>query len=165
MSTTIEKPLTLTQQSAAALEQAAAVIGASDLKALAAAINGIALEAIRSDGSFASQVRSRYAELTARSKPKKAAAPRQSQPKSAPPELVVRHQVPMRSGSVGAAPDPYYLLAMYEADQLPLALERYGASELKLAAELVQQKNPGTKPTNKGNRKALIDYIVHYVVN
>lgn len=165
MSTAIEKPLTVTQQSAVALQQSAVVIGASDLKALAAAINSVALETLRSDANFVARVRTRYDELTARSMPKRATTSRKSQRRSAPAELVVRHQVPMRSGSVGAAPDPYHLLAMYDADQLPLALERYSLPDLKLATEIVQENNPGTKPTNKGNRKALIDYIVHYVVS
>ena len=159
MSTVLEKPLTATQRATKASRQAAELLGLADAKAVSAALAEAALEGIRRNPSFAAHVRNLYGEITATAKPKRPTS------RSAAPdvELVPRKHIGAREANPGAPPDPYYLLELYEADQLPLALGRYKVPDLKLAAELVQQRNPGTKPTNKGSRDALIEYIVQHV--
>lgn len=159
MSTRLEKPLTATQRSAEAARQAAELLGLQDVKAVAAALAETALRNVRRDPAFADHVRLLYNEMAKTARPKRAPA----QPTAERVELVPREQVTAREPNPGGAPDPYYLLELYGADQLAFALARYKVADLKLAAELVQQRNPGTKPTNKGNRDALIAYIVQHV--
>lgn len=158
MSTAIEKRLTASQRATQAAQQAADILGLSDAKSVAAALAEAGVESLRANPSFAARVRDIYAEIAKPAKPK-----RTQSHKAAPDvELAPRRHVGTREANPGAAPDPSYLLSLYGADQLPLALARYKVADLKLAAELVQQRNPGTKPTSRGNRDALIAYIVRY---
>lgn len=169
MSTAVEKPLTLTQRASEAVRQAGMVLGLNNSKALTAAMAQAALEGIERSPAFAAQVRAFYDALTASAKPvkKSTKSVKQTRSRQASPtvELVPRMNVavPRREANPGAAPDAYYLNELYGIEQLPLALSRYKLAELKLAAELVQQHNPGTKPASKSTRDALIAYIVAYV--
>ncbi len=156
MPTALEKRLTPTQRAAEAARQAAELLGCSDTKTLAVALAEAAVEAVRSNSAFAEQVRTRYAVLSESAKPRRSSTAR-VKPDI---ELVPIKHVGAREANPGAAPDPYFLLELYGADQLTLALGRYKVADLKLAVQVVQQRNPGTKPTNKSSRDALIEYIV-----
>jgi hypothetical protein len=167
MSTVVEKQLTLTQRANEAVRQAGMVLGLNNSKALTAAMTQAALEGIERSPSFAAQVRTFYDTLMASARPvKKSTKPvTQTRSRQTSPmvELVPRMNVPRREANPGAAPDAFYLKELYGIEQLALALSRYKLAELKLAAELVQQRNPGTKPDSKSSRDALIAYIVTHV--
>lgn len=156
MSTAIREALTPTQRRDEAARLAAEYLGVSDVKAVGAAMAEAAFEGIRRNPSFEAHVRNLYAQIAKAPKQKRT----QSQRAQPDVELVPRKHITAPAPNVGASPDPYYLLELYEADQLPLALSRYGLPDLKLAAELVQQRNPGTKPKNKSSRDSIIEYIV-----
>jgi hypothetical protein len=156
MSTAIRAPLTPTQRRDEAARLAAVHLGVDDVKAVAAALAEAAIEGIKRNPSFEAQVRTLYTQMARAPKVKRA----NTQRVRPDVELVPRKYIAAPAPNVGAAPDPYYLLDLYEADQLPLALSRYSLTDLRLAAELVQQKNPGTKPKSKSSRAAIIEYIV-----
>ena len=59
--------------------------------------------------------------------------------------------------------DPYFLLKVYGAKQLRTALVNFSVADLKVGAEVVEKRNPGTKPKSRAARQALTDYIVEYV--
>ncbi len=48
--------------------------------------------------------------------------------------------------------DPYLLHELYGAHQLQRALERHPLRKLQEACALVQERNPGTRPTKKTER-------------
>jgi hypothetical protein len=54
-------------------------------------------------------------------------------------------------------------LELYGREQFRAALERYPSTELKKVAAIVEEHNPVTRPSNRGQKVPLIDYIVHYV--
>jgi hypothetical protein len=63
-----------------------------------------------------------------------------------------------------AAPlDPYFLFEVYGSAQFPTALSIFPVAKLKEGAAIVERRNPGTKPTNRGQKQPLIDYIVRYI--
>jgi hypothetical protein len=59
--------------------------------------------------------------------------------------------------------DPYLLYEAYGAQQLPQILNFLSLSRLKETASIVETHNPGTKPSNRGQKTSIIDYIVKYV--
>jgi hypothetical protein len=59
-------------------------------------------------------------------------------------------------------PDPRDLRYAYGTDKLSRALQDYTMDRLKMAADKVQREHPGTKPTSRAKKQALIDYIVKY---
>lgn len=59
-------------------------------------------------------------------------------------------------------PVPSFLIRVYGREQLARALQPYMVEMLKMTAAKVEAEHPGTKPTNRSQRKALIDYIVKY---
>ena len=61
-----------------------------------------------------------------------------------------------------APPNPKDLIYVYGADKLGRALQEYSLDRLKQTAESIQQEHPGTKPTSRANKQAVIDYIIRY---
>ena len=61
-----------------------------------------------------------------------------------------------------APPDPMFLIRVWGKDQLDRALEPYMVDMLKQTAARIEATHPGTKPANRGQKKALISYIVQY---
>jgi hypothetical protein len=59
--------------------------------------------------------------------------------------------------------DPYVLRQLYGNTQLRLALQGRSVAALKLATAIVERQHPGTKPTSRTQKAALIDYIVRLV--
>jgi hypothetical protein len=78
------------------------------------------------------------------------------------PLVPIRRDLPFRDLDASAPPDPAYIIQAYGAHQLARALHDYGVDALKLTAANVEAKHPGTKPTNRGQKKPLIDYIVKH---
>lgn len=155
-------PLTVAQRAAAAAQQAAELLHLDDIKALAATLAEEALESLQRDPAFAARVLQRYATLARpTSRPKRA----RSQPVDSAEDLTPIRHIGGHPANPGAPPDPYYLYDLYGAHQLRRALSRYKLPELRLATQLVQERNPGTKPSNKSKRDPLIDYIVEQVAH
>lgn len=63
----------------------------------------------------------------------------------------------------GTRPDPYAMLQLLGKDQLPSALKELGRDGLKEAVAVVQERHPGTRPTNMGQIKPMVDYILTHV--
>ncbi len=83
--------------------------------------------------------------------------------KAAKPQLTPIRQVDPKLFGPDKPLDPYLVHYAYGDDQLRPALERFPGGELKKAAVLVEQRNPGTKPENRSQKAALINYIVAHV--
>jgi PHD/YefM family antitoxin component YafN of YafNO toxin-antitoxin module len=159
MSTAVEsKPLTLAQRSAAAAQQAAALVGADDVKRMGVALAEAALEGMRRNPSFAAHVRQLYDSMAAQR------SVRIKDPKRTTSRVEL---VPIRRLDVeinpAAPPDPYLLLDLYGPEQLPLALEPYTLPRLREAVKQVQARHPGTKPHGT-SKPAIIDYLVHLAI-
>ncbi len=59
--------------------------------------------------------------------------------------------------------DPYQLQWAYGNDQLRAVLVRGTQKDLQEATNIVQERNPGTKPTSKSSNPAMIEYILEHV--
>jgi hypothetical protein len=157
--------LTPAQRIAEATQEAASLLELDDLKTLTAALVVSALEGARRNAGFAQHVRSTYEQMLPPKKPARApAAKRQASKRADDVELVPIKDMRGHEVIPGAAPDPYFLLELYGARQLPPALGRYSLRDLQLAAEAVQQHMPGTRPKSKARRDSLIEYIVAHLV-
>jgi hypothetical protein len=162
--TTIKAP-TYPQRVTLAAESVAQYLHLDDPKRVSAALAEIVAEEVVRNPSFASRVRTRYEEL-APSKRRRGGSTRITDPK---PPKTKRTLVPLKivetgDVNIGAALDPYWLYEVYGADQLADALDEYTVASLKEAVEFVQERHPGTKPTNKGHREPIIEYVVRYVL-
>ena len=89
------------------------------------------------------------------------ASRRTSAPK--PALTPIPHVDPKLFGPEQALANPYLVQYAYGNEQLVPVLERFPVSELKRAVAVVEQRNPGTKPTNRAQKAALISYITEYV--
>jgi hypothetical protein len=93
----------------------------------------------------------------------KHSAPRPSaRPKSEPlpPLIPIRHDLPLQKSDPYSPPNPAYLVLAYGRSQLTRALQDYAVDSLKQTSAQFEIRFPGTKPTNRGQRAALIAYIV-----
>lgn len=133
-----------------AAKLASSVLDLADLKRLAAALAEAAAEEAIHNRAFAERVRALYAEVPGSGK----AHPLQEAP------LVPIRQGDWRPYDPGEALDPYFLLDLYGDHQLAQALNRYTLVKLKEASAAVEARNPGTKPANRGQKAAIIAYIV-----
>lgn len=133
-----------------------------NLKHLSVALAESVAEEVGRNPSLRQHIVTLYQELANASKP--AMAPRASRRTSAPkPELTpIRHVDPKLFGPDKPL-DPYLVQYAYGNEQLVPVLERFPVSELKRAVAVVEQRNPGTKPTNRAQKAALISYITEYV--
>jgi hypothetical protein len=129
----------------------------SDSTILGTALAEIAAQEAQRNPSFAREVRSRYDELIVqRGRP----ATRTAQ-EELPPLVPIGHVPGMRIDP-SAPPNPRELSIIYGHHQLARALQDYSLDSLKRAADIVQQRHPGTKPANRGRKDAVIAYIVEY---
>ena len=130
-----------------------------ELKNLATALAEAASIEISHNPSFHERILSAYQELAQHSTPVriKGAA---SRAKATKPQLVVRRHVDARLFGPDRPLDPYLQQYVYEDDQLRAALDRFPASELKKAAAMVEEQNPGLKPANRSKKATLLEYIL-----
>lgn len=171
MSTSVQsKPLTLQQRAAAATARAAELLRLDDIKRLAAAVAEVAADELLRDPDFAQRVRGRYEQLAprkpVRTTPRPATAPRRATAAataSPDDDLVIIKQVDPRNLPQVGLVDPYFLHEIYGAHQLRRALERHPLRKLQEASALVEERNPGTRPTKKTDKAAIVDYIVAHV--
>ena len=59
--------------------------------------------------------------------------------------------------------DPFALYEGYGEEQTQRVLSGLTLDNLKRSAAIVEEQNPGTKPTSRATKKALIDYVMRYV--
>ena len=130
-----------------------------DAMVFGAALAEIASEESMCNTRFADAVRERYRELLAQQPAPKPKGARSREP--LPPLVPIRRIEGYRADPF-SPPDPQFLVQLYGYSQLDRALQDYTPDMLKEAAAKVQQDHPGTKPTSKAAKQALIDYIVKY---
>lgn len=158
MSTATKRKLSATE----AAKQAAYVLGLEDHKLVGIALAEVGAERVAADREFAQKVRALYTILQATAEQPKTTAPARGRT-STQVELIPRKIIEGQSFDPAAPLDPYFLVEVFGVEQLQAALEREPAFRLKEAAVLVEQRNPGTKPTNRGQKKALIAYMLQHV--
>jgi hypothetical protein len=161
---TVKAP-TFPQRASRAAEAVAQYLELDDARRVTAALAEVAAEEVVRNPSMALRIRTRYEELAPARKRRTSSTSRSdSKPPKAQRTLVPLKIVETGDVNIGATLDPYRLYDIYGADQLADALDEYTLASLKEAVELVQERHPGTKPTNKGQREPIIQYIVRYVL-
>jgi hypothetical protein len=159
MSTTLRgAALTVQQRGVAATSRLREALGLDNIKVLSVALAEVAADEVSRNPGFAHQVRMAYQELAAL-KPSRLAQTRRADDVELVP--IVNPET-LKRDPFGPL-DPYYLHQLYGGRQLRAALGRYPPVSLKEACALVEQRNPGTKPKNRGRIDDVIDYIVEYV--
>ncbi len=162
-STATAKRLTVTQRVAQAAEVTAQHLHVDDSKRASAALAEAAVEELLCNPAFAQRVRGWYDEL-APAAPKRARTTAGRTQRTPKRELVPLRIVESGEVNISAPLNPYLTYEMYGADQFADALREYSLSNLKEAVEIVQERNPGTKPRNKGQKEPIIEYLVQYVM-
>jgi hypothetical protein len=161
--TTTTKPLSVKQRGETAtqsLRQALNLPAATgDAAVLGTALAEIASEESTRNTRFADAVRERYRELMAQ---QPAPKPGSTSPKEELPPLVPIRRIEGYRADPFKPPDPRFLIQLYGHHQLARALQDYTLEMLKETAVKVQQEHPGTKPTSRSNKKAVIAYIVEH---
>lgn len=153
------KPTTIQQRSAEATRVLREVLGLEDLKLLAAALAEVAADEAAHNHQFAQRIRETYHQIEEMKRPTPKPVRRNEPlaklvPIVPPGEIRIDPHAPL---------DPYILIRLYGGHQLRAALDGYTLASLKEASATTQERNPGTKPTNKGRKDAIIDYIVEHV--
>ena len=154
----IVKSQTVQQRSAEATRTLRALLGLNDLKLLSASIAEAAAEEIVRNERFSGRVRNIYAELESKQQ-----TPTSHRRQTHDVELTPLPGAEHVRVDPFAPLDPFLLQRLYGSKQLRQALSVYSLSKLKEALSPVEERNPGTKPTNKGRKDAIIDYIVEHV--
>lgn len=157
MSVTI-KPRTVQQRAADATHTLRTMLGLDDLRLLSASVAEATAEEIARNERFSQRIRDLYAELASRQGIK-----RTNQKLALPVELVPLPGSENVRVDPFAALDPFLLQRLYGSGQLRQALSVYSLSKLKEALAPVEQRNPGTKPTNRSRKDSIIEYIVEHV--
>jgi hypothetical protein len=148
------------QRSVQATTSLREVLGLSDTKILSTALAEVAAEEARHNPDFAQRIRETYAELEQLNTSR---ATRSRKPATLHSELIPLRSIEGLRFDPHAPVDPYMLQTIYGDAQLRRALEGYSLARLKEAAALVEERNPGTKPTSRARKDTIIDYIVECV--
>jgi hypothetical protein len=156
--------LTPAQRSSAAVERAQqALPDASNAKLLQAVMLEEAALLAKEDHRFASAVMSRYMQsATTRVKTGRQTRPLPRTSDIVEPLTPIRpildHEV-----TIGAAPDPYFLLDVFGGHQLAKALNQRSLPDVRKAAKMVEERNPGKHPAAR-TKAGLIAFIVDTLV-
>ena len=131
-----------------------------DVKNLATALAEATASEVITNAPFRQKVLGIFQELSATSAPapKKPAAPKAGKPKLVP----IRDFDP-KLFAPDKPIDPYLVQYAYGDEQLRPMLQQFSVATLKKSAEIVEERNPGTKPVNRAQKAALLDYIVSHV--
>lgn len=156
-----------TMTAAAAARSIAFFLDLEDTNRITLAVLMAASEELERNGQFVARVRAAYNTLPA-SKTRGAgsagsAAQKAEEARKLAATLKPIHEVEGREINLAAPLDPYFLLDVYGAQQLRQALELFPLAKLKEGVNAVIERNPGTKPTSKSSKAAVIDYIERYV--
>jgi hypothetical protein len=130
-----------------------------DAAVLGTILAEVAAEESRRNPTFANEVRRRYEAAIATRRP---AARDSRQVQVLPPLVPIRRIEGAHHRDPFAPPDPTYLVQLYGKHQLARALQGFLVDSLKQTAAQIEQQHPGTKPTNRGRKDALIAYIIEY---
>lgn len=132
----------------------------SDTTILGTAVAEVAARESRRNTEFASQVRKVYDELAAMKRSRTVRTGDRKQ--DLPPLVPIRTDLGFRKIDPFAPPDPRWLIQVYGTHQLARALHDYSLDDLKRTADSIQIQHPGTKPTSRASKQAVIAYIVRY---
>ncbi|HEX6799755.1 MAG TPA: hypothetical protein VF116_18745 [Ktedonobacterales bacterium] len=135
----------------------------NDTTILGTAVAEVAARESLRNPHFAAQVRTAYDELAAmKRRPGANRRPSVRQEHELPPLIPIRRiEGPLHIDPF-KAPDPERLAYIYGKNQLARALQGLRVDTLKEMAAKIEQRYPGTKPTNRGHSNALIAYIVEH---
>ena len=150
------KPMSAVQRNKLATQEIITALEVSDEKAAVTA----ALEAVRErlawDVDLRERVREKYEEIAA------LGTGARQKPDLGPVPVPIRAGTPEQYTPYGKF-DPYKLNYEYGSNQLRAVLVRGTQRDLREATDIVQARNPGTKPTSRSSKDAMIEYILEYV--
>lgn len=113
-------------------------------------------ERLARDEAFQESLRQRYQELEALGAPRQKAAPAARPVPINPPSL--DEYTPYGKF------DPYKALHEYGQGQLRAVLELSTLRDLKEAIDIVQAREPGTKPASRIKKADMVDYLMEHLV-
>src|SRR5262245_61566732 len=134
-------------------------LGLDDVKRVGSALATAAAEEAEHNPSFAARVRALYNATVP------IAAPRKKSPTTNALWSEVKPIKHIEGFELNpAAPlNPYLVYEACGDKQFARILEAFPLAKLKESAAIVEERNPGTKPVNRGSKSAVMDYIIHYV--
>jgi hypothetical protein len=137
-----------------------------ELKHLATAVTEAASAEAAHNAAFRERILSAYNELKTAAAPKRTTSSRNGTSKTKTPLawLTPIHPVDPKQFGPDKLLDPYLIQYAYGDDVLRTILDGYSAARLKEAAAIVAERNPGTGPTNRSRKDALVEYIIQYVL-
>jgi hypothetical protein len=126
-----------------------------DEKAVVTAALEVVSEHLAWDVGLLRSLREKYEEL--------AAAATRTQKPHLGARPVIRNPSALAGHNPLARTDPYELDAAYEHDQLRSVLASLTQRSLREAVDIVQSREPNTKPASRSLKADMIDYIVEHV--
>ncbi|MGH9637406.1 MAG: hypothetical protein ACRD72_21440 [Candidatus Angelobacter sp.] len=152
------------QRCNAAVERAQqALPDAGNAKLLQAILLEEAARKVAEDHAFADVVMSRYQQ----SAPMRVKGGRQSRPLPRASDiaepLVAVNPIPDYEIQLRAAPDPYFILQVFGSHQLAKALNQRSLPDVRKAAKMVEERNPGKHPAAR-TKAGLIAFIMDTLV-
>lgn len=150
------RELTSAQRSKLATHGIATTLGVADEKVVVTAALEALNEHLADDSYLRQRIREKYDEIAALS----TRSGRKTNASPMPPLIRpagLNRQTPLH------ILDPYEVALDYGRDQLRNVLNRATQTNLRVAVGLVQERNPGTKPTDNRTKAGLIDYLVQHV--
>jgi hypothetical protein len=143
--------MSATRRKSLATQRLVTALGTNQNAAITAALEVIN-ERLAWDSALQNSLRDKYAEITALSE-RPPAPPRERAPRS------VSGNGPARASTLEQL-NPYDMLEDAGRDQLRAKLQGTTQRRLRSAVDVVQQRNPGTRPSSRSSNAAMIDYIV-----
>jgi hypothetical protein len=146
-------------------ELALGVLKPKDLKLLSTALMEAASTEAAHNTAFRDCILKTYRDLKAAAAPKNTST-RGGASKTKPPMTWLTPINPVDPKRFGPDKllDPYLIQYAYGDENLRLILNGYTPARLKEAVAIVEERNPGTKPTNRSKKDALLEYIIGYVI-
>ena len=141
----------------------ASALGLPDAARAGVAALLVAIEEVEQSSHFAARVRAAY-DLLPEGKPTR----RSTRGEDAVTKILSSTLTPIRHVegheiNLAAPLDPYFLLEVYGAGQLRQALDLFPLTKLKEGLPAVMERHPGTKPSSKASKAAVIDYMERYI--
>ncbi len=148
------KPMSPTARKTLATKQLVSALGPDEKAAVTAALE-VASEHLAWDVGLLRSLREKYEVL--------AAATARTQKPDLGPKPVIRNPSALAGHNPLAKTNPYELDAAYEHDQLRRVLADLTQRSLREAVDMVQAREPNSKPPNRTRNPDMIDYIVEHV--
>lgn len=151
------KPMSATQRHKLATQGIVNAVGATDEKAVITAALEAIHERLSSDSELRDILRQKYHEIAALN-------PRPPVHDLGPVPIPIRSGTPEQYSPYGKF-DPYKLVYQYGEHQLRAVLTRGTQKDLREATDIVQARNPATKPRSRSAKVDMIDYIMGHVAH